>query len=111
MSMKSITIFVVFAGLTACATMVPDPTPAQLEVAQNRWPSATLPELVEGRRIYINQCSGCHNLPPPSELTATEWPAAIQEMGTEYAKISAAEIELITKYVVSARETPAPKTD
>jgi len=98
-------------GLTACATMVPEPTPAQLEIAQNRWPTATLAELTEGRRIFVNQCSGCHNLPPPSELTPAEWPATIQEMGAEYAKISAADIELITKYVVSARETPEPKTD
>lgn len=108
--MKRLTI-ILFAGLTACATLVPDPTPAQLEIAQNRWPTVTLAELTEGRKIFVNECSGCHNIPPPSELTATEWPATIQEMGKEYAKISPADIELITKYVVSARETPSPRTD
>ncbi len=106
--MKIIVIFFVFAGLTACATMVPEPTPAQLEIAQNRWPAVTLAQLSQGRKIFVNQCSGCHNLPPPAELTPQEWPATIQEMGAEYAKLSQTDIELITKYVVSARETPAP---
>jgi len=106
--MKKIVI-AIFILLTACETLVPTPTPAQLEVAQKRWPSATLSELTEGRKSYVNQCSGCHNLPAPAELSADEWPSVIQEMGSEYAKIPQSEIELITRYVVSVRETPPPK--
>ncbi len=109
--MKKAPLILSFLAMTACETVAPAPTPAQLEIAQKRWPSATMPNLTEGRRIFVNERSGCHNLPSAADLPADEWPTVIHEMGSEYAKIPQSEIDLITQYIVSVRETPATKSE
>jgi cytochrome c5 len=93
--------------VAACATKVPRPTPAQLEVASVRWPDTTLDDLEEGRRLYVRRCSSCHNLPLPTARTIEEWPPIIEDMG-EYAQFDEHQTELVERYVISALETPPP---
>lgn len=107
--MKRLVIgFIAILAVGACVSPVPVPTEAQLSVAQQRWPSASLADLQEGRQLYVRRCSSCHNLHLPTEYTAEEWPAIIAEMGQEYARIDKDQQGLVLRYVISALETPPP---
>lgn len=97
-------------GVSSCASKVPKPTPVQLEVAQQRWPEATLDELTEGRRLYLRRCGDCHALPHPTSRSEQAWPAIVKDMG-EYSQFDTRQTELVLRWIISARATPAPPAD
>ncbi len=59
-----------------------------------------LPELRQGRKLYVKHCSSCHNLHRPSELIPVRWAATLEKMQPR-AKISNPVKQLIYNYLVS----------
>jgi len=51
-------------------------------------------QLLKGRDLYVQHCSGCHNLHLPNEYTAVEWQKKLDEM-QEKAKITTEEKQSI----------------
>ena len=80
------------------------PSEAQLKMALTRWPGATSDELVEGNKIYSNQCTQCHKNFPVEQFTEKKWLHEIDEMAPK-AKLSAEEKTKLTKYLLSMRDT------
>lgn len=39
-----------------------------------------LSDLLEGRRLYVQNCGGCHRLRPPQEKTPQQWVEAFADM-------------------------------
>jgi hypothetical protein len=64
--------------------------------------SATLTELLQGRTLYINNCSSCHGLYAPDNYTSAEWKSIIGNMGPR-TSMSSSEILLVTKYVTRGK--------
>lgn len=90
----------------ACVGQLPDPTDAHVAAASAQWPGTTRAQLVEGRRLYVNRCSGCHSLVLPSALAAGSWPSAVDEMA-ERSQLSPEEAATVTRYLVAASEVGA----
>ena len=57
-------------------------------------------QLLQGRKLYIKFCSGCHNLHLPNEYNAEKWKMNLDEMQTK-AKITDEEKQLIYLYLTS----------
>ena len=60
--------------------------------------NASLEELQMGRKHYVDYCSSCHALYKPSDLSATGWTNAVEEMA-ERSHINNEQKELILKYL------------
>jgi len=56
-------------------------------------------KLLTGRKLYIEKCSGCHNLFLPQQFTAVQWELNLNEM-QERSTISNLQKELIWNYLV-----------
>lgn len=99
----------VFAGaaalvLGACgASGVVHPTAKDAEWASAKWPGTTVSELEAGRALYTSKCVGCHRLPDPNAKTPEQWPNVVDEMA-ERAKLTAADRDLMLRYLSSASE-------
>jgi hypothetical protein len=93
------------AVVLACSAALDHPTPQDAEWAQREWPGTTLEELAQGRALYVDKCSGCHNLHVPAEHTPEEWKGYVAYM-TADAKITPEEAKEIARYLaaVSARD-------
>lgn len=102
------------ALLVSCAgsRSVPDPTAKHLEYAEKHGFPSTLVSLKHGRRLYVNRCSGCHNLHKPMEIPAAEWPTVVMDMASN-AEIKEDQIRDITRYLVAvasaAQDSTAPR--
>ncbi len=57
-------------------------------------------QLLLGRKLYADHCSGCHNLYFPEELDTKEWEDQLDEMQVR-AKITDEEKKLIYEYLTS----------
>ncbi|MEO5905782.1 MAG: hypothetical protein ABIQ11_03600 [Saprospiraceae bacterium] len=55
-------------------------------------------ELNQGRKLYIANCGGCHNLYKPEKFSTDHWTHEMVEMKEE-AKITDEEAVLILKYL------------
>src|SRR5262250_1095922 len=55
-------------------------------------------ELLQGRKLYVNHCSSCHNLHLPNEYNADEWKRNVDEM-QQKAKITDGEKQLILEFL------------
>jgi hypothetical protein len=95
--------------LAACAggARFPEPTAKHLEYAERSGFPSTLPSLKNGRRLYYNRCSGCHELHAPAAYTAAQWPTLVQDMA-ENAEINENQIRDITRYLVAVSAASAP---
>jgi mono/diheme cytochrome c family protein len=93
------------AVVLACSAALDHPTPQDAEWAQQEWPGTTVEELAHGRALYVDKCSGCHNLHLPAEHTPEEWKGYVAYM-TADAKITPDEAKEIARYLaaVSARD-------
>lgn len=54
--------------------------------------------LLQGRKLYVNYCSSCHNLHLPKEYNAEQWKKNVDEM-QEKAKITDKEKQLILQFL------------
>lgn len=60
----------------------------------------SLDTLMAGRNLYIDRCSGCHNLYLPGRFTATKWQKNVNEMQKK-AKINDDQKTVILKYLTA----------
>lgn len=81
-----------FAAVFSCTSALYIPSESNLNG------EATLPELKEGRKLYIRNCGGCHTLYLPGAYTPEEWNYWMQQMESRV-KLDSMEKELILKYV------------
>jgi hypothetical protein len=58
-------------------------------------------QLVLGRKLYIKNCSGCHNLFLPKQFSSEAWNYIIKAEMQERAKITDEERQLILQYLTS----------
>lgn len=89
----------------AYAGQIPQPTEQQSQQAAERWPGTTLGTLKEGRKLFVQKCSGCHNLPMPSKHSNEQWPKLIDEMAKK-AKLNEEQKQLILRYLVTVTTGP-----
>lgn len=90
-------------GALGCAGGIPPVSPEHLARARATWPDADHASLVEGRRLYVARCSGCHALHRPREYPAPAWGPLVDRM-TARSRISAVERERIVRYLTVASE-------
>ena len=88
---------------SACVTL-PQPTPADVLVANQKWPEANLETLQAGRKALVARCSGCHTVPLPSEFSPTEWLPILADMHEE-AHVTEADRVLIDQFVLTLSES------
>jgi hypothetical protein len=89
-------IVLVMLALAACRTAPPQATAVDAERAQ-----VDLAELRDGRTLLIGKCGGaCHKVPLPSQHTAVEWPAKLDEMSAR-AGLDLRQRALIEKYLIT----------
>lgn len=85
----------------ACSAALDHPTPQDAQWASNEWPGTTVEDLAHGRALYVDKCSGCHNLHLPAEHTPEEWKAFVAYMVAD-AKITPEEQAAIVRYLSAA---------
>ena len=73
---------------------------SDLSKAQAKYPGITQNDLIAGRKLYIANCSTCHNLHQPTEFTEAKWLELVPDMAKE-AKLSDAEAKLIEQFVIT----------
>ena len=56
-------------------------------------------KLMEGRRLYVKNCNGCHNLYLPDQFPETMWKKNMEEMQPK-AKITDEEKKLILDFLL-----------
>ncbi len=83
------------------------PGDKELAIAQKTWPGSTLDELKEGNSIYRNECTQCHKNFDIVKFSEKKWKHEIDEMAPK-AKLSAAQKEKLSKFILSYREANAP---
>ncbi|MGZ3423754.1 MAG: hypothetical protein ACXVEF_19890 [Polyangiales bacterium] len=89
-----------FLASSCATTQVPMPTAQQASAAAERWPGTTQEELVAGRTLFVERCSGCHTLPVPDSHTPDSWPKLIDEMA-DRSKLTKAERARVLHYLVA----------
>jgi hypothetical protein len=72
-----------------------------------RWPGTTSEELVRGRSLYRNQCSGCHSLYAPGKFSSTQWDTLLPVMQGR-ARTATGDRMAMTKYVLIHADTTTP---
>lgn len=90
--------------LSGCGGTVPLPTAEHRSYAENRWQGKNV-NLDLGRDMYIEKCSGCHSLIPPSKFGEEKWMEEIKEMKVK-AKLSDDEEFAILTYVLTEASVP-----
>ncbi|MFZ4399554.1 MAG: hypothetical protein ACOYO1_05945 [Bacteroidales bacterium] len=86
-------LIIIFLGLSGCIASLYLPTEEDAKIY-----NIPLTTLKEGRELYINKCSSCHNLYLPSNYTKHEWSLNLNKM-QKRAKIDSTQKENITKYL------------
>ncbi len=103
---RSNRVWFVFLALTFCACAgapLPSVTPHMLERAGENWPGVSMERLDAARSLYVSKCSGCHNVPIPSEFTIKKWGPILDEMAIK-AKLRADETEDIWRFILAAHD-------
>lgn len=100
--MKRFSLVLLMLG--GCAGGLPHPSAEVASRAARATPGVTLESLEAGRTLYVQHCSGCHNLVVPTDKTPEQWPVWVGKMA-ERANLTAEERVLIERYLV-ALSTP-----
>lgn len=82
---------------------VAEPTPAELLIAQNRWPEETADSLYEGYKIFTSRCVRCHGLKNVGRFSEAELGPILKKM-VGRAKLNAEEKINLERYVLTERE-------
>jgi len=79
--MKKISVILLIltlgTALYSCASSIPNVDARHQEWAQKHWKNV---HLGEARKLYADNCSGCHSLHAPMEHTLKEWTVLFGEM-------------------------------
>lgn len=95
---------------SACSASIPAPNAADVDRAQQRWPTASLAELEQGRSMYRSRCGNCHTSYSPGRYSPDEWPEIVDEM-RERAELTADQHDQIVRYLVTIASRPSEKKD
>ena len=79
------------------------PSNSLLEIANKTWPAATVASLAQGQTIYTTKCNKCHELFPIVGRSEASWKHEIKDMAPK-AKLTAEETDLLSQYLLSARQ-------
>ena len=90
-TLTTITLIVITVSFS-CSTALYTPSESQQTT------SASLLQLQEGRKLYVQKCGSCHTLYLPEKYTKPQWQNFIDEM-QQKAKIDDREKEQILKYL------------
>ena len=96
-------------GVFACGSLVlPEPTVAQLTLAQAEEPALALQDLQRGRSLYIKRCASCHALRPPEERAPDAWADEVARMQREHGvRLAEDEKRDIVRYLRVSSAVPA----
>jgi len=94
-------------ALYSCACSIPRADEAHEAWAQRRWNGT---HLSEARKVYANNCSGCHTLHSPMEHTQKEWGLLYAEMEGK-AHMNARDSIAVFAYLESFSKDTNPNTD
>lgn len=106
-SIRAAVVFCVtlWIALGCQSTLLPAPTPVDASRARAKWSDSTVQSLEEGRRKYIENCSGCHQLKAPSAVPKETWSTWVERMRTgQGVKVSDQGAELIVRYLYAMAE-------
>ena len=93
-----------FAGCFPKTSAAPGPLASQaMESAKGRYADATPEDLENGRQLFVASCGGCHGHPDLAGYPEQKWPATAKRMAVK-AGLKDAEAELLTRYVMVARD-------
>ena len=95
MKTKLITIASVFILTLACSPKIQLPSEEKLPPPPE---TPMSPELVEGKTLFLNNCSKCHDLYSPKDFNAEQWKPIMLSMQKK-AEISDEEREKIYAYL------------
>lgn len=84
----------------SCATRLPIPTLEDRDRVSQEWPSAKLEDLRDGRKLYLENCAGCHSLHLPSEFTRTAWGKVLDRMQSK-TRLKDEEMTAILRYLAA----------
>ncbi len=91
--MKKIILYSLFLVLFSCSS--------QLYIPTENSTTISVLELKKGRKLYVNNCAGCHQLYTPNKYNALAWQHNLDAMQPK-AKISDEHKKLIYNYLVNA---------
>jgi hypothetical protein len=94
-------ILVAAALAAACSAALDHPTPQEAQWASREWPGTAVEDLARGRALYVDKCSGCHNLHLPAEHSPDEWKGYVAYMVAD-AKITPEEQAQIVRFLAAA---------
>lgn len=101
----------VITTFASCATYkLTEPTQADIERSQARFPDITLQEIQEGKKLYENNCILCHKLYDPGNFSEERWrniiPPMVKKVNkkTGQTKLTTQDEEKILKYILVMRE-------
>jgi mono/diheme cytochrome c family protein len=102
-AVKHLTRFaLVLAPVIGCAAALPHATEADAARVNATFPSATQPQLEQGRALYVERCAGCHQLREPASETPLAWPGLVAEMQSDHGvHLTSDEEQGIVAYLVS----------
>ena len=102
-------VWLLSAGLFACGSMVlPEPTVAQLTLAQVEEPALSLQDLQRGRSLYTKRCGSCHMLRPPEERAPDAWADEVTRMQRAHGvRLTEDEKRDIVRYLRVSSAVPA----
>jgi cytochrome c5 len=60
--------------------------------------TATLAQLQQGRKLYINNCGNCHSIPSPDSYSGADWYSILSQM-VPRTGLNSGEASLISKYL------------
>jgi hypothetical protein len=95
----AVSVFVAAMWLEGCAGLPPVVTPRMLDFSAR---GKTLPDLEEGRTVFLVACTRCHALDAPDKFSEAQWRRIVPEMA-ESSKISQRAEGLLLDYLLSAR--------
>lgn len=95
--------FTVFILLCCTPAMMP-PLESDVQSAKKHWSDATHAQLSKGYNLYKNKCGSCHYLYRPDKFSEEKWKHEISEMSAKI-QLDSAQITMITRYILTAKET------
>ena len=95
----SLALFIILTGCTV--VRLTQPTPSDLERMQQKVPSITYEQAINGLNLYKTKCNGCHGLHRPNEFTREKWEKILPEMLMKAKLSDAIEKENLVNYLMA----------
>ena len=109
--MKILLLFIMIRFLLGCNTSSKNKTytfrvspssPYELSDAESKVPGITFERLSVGKKLYLQDCSGCHALKNPAHYSAFQWENLLQKMFVKAKIKNEKEKILIREYIMAS---------